>query len=69
MTPDLGRGACEALIDAVALATCLREASSVAEGLTAYDRRRRRRTQRLARMSTAASRMVRIGTPSGFATH
>jgi 2-polyprenyl-6-methoxyphenol hydroxylase-like FAD-dependent oxidoreductase len=57
MRPDLGRGACEALIDAVALATCLRGAPTVPDGLRAYDRERRRRTQRLARTSAMAARL------------
>ena len=60
MPPDLGRGACEALIDAVALATRLREAPTVPDGLRAYDRERRRPTQRLASMSSAAARLSRI---------
>lgn len=55
MTPDLGRGACEALVDAVALADALRDADSVRAGLAAYDRIRRRPTQRVARMAAAAS--------------
>ena len=63
MPPDLGRGACEALIDAVALATCLRDASAVPDGLGAYDRERRRHTQRLASMSSAAARLSRIRHP------
>ncbi|MEU4239609.1 FAD-dependent oxidoreductase [Actinoplanes sp. NPDC026619] len=54
MTPDLGRGACEAMIDAVSLAACLESG-----GLTAYDKNRRRTTQRLARMAGAASWMTR----------
>lgn len=60
MTPDLGRGACEALVDAVALAACLREAATVSAGLGAYDRQRRPTTQRLARMSHGAARMTRV---------
>jgi 2-polyprenyl-6-methoxyphenol hydroxylase-like FAD-dependent oxidoreductase len=56
MTPDLGRGACEALVDGVALATCLTMASTVGKGLTAYDAERRRPTQRLARMSRLVNR-------------
>jgi 2-polyprenyl-6-methoxyphenol hydroxylase-like FAD-dependent oxidoreductase len=60
MTPDLGRGACEALIDAVALATSLRGASSLPEGLRAYDRERRPPTQRLARLSSVAARLTRV---------
>ncbi len=59
MTPDLGRGACEAMIDAVVLAGRLRDAGSIADGLRAYDRERRRTTQRLARMAGAAAWMSR----------
>jgi 2-polyprenyl-6-methoxyphenol hydroxylase-like FAD-dependent oxidoreductase len=59
MTPDLGRGACEALIDGVTLARCLRDSRSVEEGLRSYDRLRRRPTQRLAAAATAASRLTR----------
>ncbi|MFI2711615.1 FAD-dependent monooxygenase [Micromonospora sp. NPDC018662] len=48
MTPDLGQGACQALIDAVALADCVRDADDLPAALRAYDRRRRRPTQRIA---------------------
>ncbi|MDP9497202.1 MAG: FAD-dependent monooxygenase [Actinomycetota bacterium] len=54
MTPNLGQGACLALEDAVELAACLREGG----GLPAYDRRRRPRTQRLARASRRLGRLV-----------
>jgi 2-polyprenyl-6-methoxyphenol hydroxylase-like FAD-dependent oxidoreductase len=59
MTPDLGRGACEALVDAVALADCLAHSSTVEEGLRAYDQRRRRTTTRLALASATAGRLTR----------
>lgn len=59
MTPDLGRGACEALVDAVTLASCLAAAVTVADGLRAYDGRRRRLTQRLTSAAAAASRLTR----------
>lgn len=59
MSPDFGRGACEALIDAVALADCLASAATAAEGLSAYDRQRRRPTQRIASAAAAASRLTR----------
>jgi 2-polyprenyl-6-methoxyphenol hydroxylase-like FAD-dependent oxidoreductase len=58
MTPDLGRGACEALIDAVTLARCVADAARLGDGLAAYDRIRRRPTQRLARVSRLVSRMA-----------
>ncbi|MFF5291789.1 FAD-dependent monooxygenase [Paractinoplanes globisporus] len=51
MAPDLGRGACEAIIDAVTLGRA---------GPAAYERDRRRSTQRLVRMAGAASRLTRM---------
>ncbi|GIE96234.1 FAD-dependent oxidoreductase [Paractinoplanes rishiriensis] len=61
MTPDLGRGACEAVIDAVTLTNCLIKD----QNLMAYDAKRRRTTQRLARMAGAAAWLthVRRGVP------
>jgi 2-polyprenyl-6-methoxyphenol hydroxylase-like FAD-dependent oxidoreductase len=58
MTPDLGRGACEAIIDAITLARCLREHPDVSDALAGYDEQRRRPTQRLARMSYRMSRIA-----------
>jgi 2-polyprenyl-6-methoxyphenol hydroxylase-like FAD-dependent oxidoreductase len=59
MPPDLGRGACEALLDAVALADAVAGTTDIRAGLAAYDRRRRRPTQRLATTAAAASRLTR----------
>jgi hypothetical protein len=50
MPPDIGRGACEAIVDAVSLGR---------GGPVTYDRDRRRTTQRLARMAGAASWLTR----------
>jgi len=50
MPPDIGRGACEAIIDAVSLGR---------SGAVAYDRDRRRTTQRLVRVAGAASWLTR----------
>jgi 2-polyprenyl-6-methoxyphenol hydroxylase-like FAD-dependent oxidoreductase len=47
MTPNLGQGACQALEDAVVLGTVM----ASGDGLTAYDRQRRPRTQMIARRS------------------
>ncbi|HEY2281570.1 MAG TPA: FAD-dependent monooxygenase [Streptosporangiaceae bacterium] len=58
MPPDLGRGACEALVDAVTLARCLREAETVAGGLRGYDRQRRPVTRRLARAASLTARLA-----------
>ncbi|MEU6202526.1 FAD-dependent oxidoreductase [Micromonospora musae] len=60
MTPDLGRGACEAIIDAVALASHLRETPAVEQALREYDRQRRPTTQRLARLANLAARMSHL---------
>ena len=49
MAPNLGRGACESLIDAVVLASAVSAAPDVPTGLQRYDRARRRRTQRIVR--------------------
>jgi len=58
MTPDLGQGACQAIIDAVTLAGCLKT-HDVPGGLAAYDRLRRRKTQRMARRSLLLNRLAR----------
>lgn len=58
MTPNLGRGACEALVDGVSLARCLVAEPRVEDALAAYDAARRRPTQRLARMAGLVSRMA-----------
>lgn len=60
MTPDLGRGACEAIIDAVTLAHSVSVAPIVAAGLLTYDRQRRPPTQRLARVAGMATRLTRM---------
>ncbi|MGP3989110.1 FAD-dependent monooxygenase [Streptomyces sp. 3N207] len=57
MTPDLGQGACQALEDAVVLARAM-EQVTVAEGLAAYDRARRPRTQMIARRSRRIGAMA-----------
>lgn len=57
MAPNLGRGACETLVDALALAEAMREASQVQAGLRSYDRARRRPTRRLVRLARAANRV------------
>ncbi len=57
MTPDLGQGACQALLDGVALAASLR-GRSIPDGLAAYDRARRRRTQRLVTLARSVHRLA-----------
>ena len=64
MTPDLGRGACEALVDAVTLTRCLtgaegrRPAGDVDGALARYDRLRRRPTQRLQSLARGMGRVA-----------
>ncbi|MFI5845540.1 FAD-dependent monooxygenase [Catenuloplanes sp. NPDC051500] len=60
MTPDLGRGACEAMIDAVTLARCLRDTPTITEALPRYDGERRPSTRRLARAAGLAARLTRV---------
>jgi 2-polyprenyl-6-methoxyphenol hydroxylase-like FAD-dependent oxidoreductase len=62
MTPDLGRGACEALVDAVTLSRCLAGGAAarhadLGAALARYDAVRRRPTQRL---QAASYRMGRL---------
>lgn len=57
MTPNLGRGACEALIDAVILAELL-NSRPVPEALKVYNRRRVLRSQALRVASSAMTRLV-----------
>lgn len=61
MTPTLGQGACQALIDGVVLADCLRHAAdpaAVTAALRQYDQQRRRPTQRLAAASRRATKVI-----------
>jgi len=58
MTPNIGRGACEALVDGVTLGRCLVDVPQVERALAAYDAERRKATQRLARMARIVSRMA-----------
>jgi 2-polyprenyl-6-methoxyphenol hydroxylase-like FAD-dependent oxidoreductase len=51
MAPNLGRGACESLIDAVALGRALSTGDTVREGLRRYDRVRRSSTRRIVAMA------------------
>ncbi|PRX45926.1 2-polyprenyl-6-methoxyphenol hydroxylase-like FAD-dependent oxidoreductase [Prauserella shujinwangii] len=58
MLPNLGRGACEALVDGVTLARLLVTSDRPDRALAAYDRVRRRRTQRLVRASAVLNRVA-----------
>ncbi|WP_146360280.1 FAD-dependent monooxygenase [Arthrobacter yangruifuii] len=63
MAPNLGRGACEALLDAVTLIDALTAAPDVAAGLQRYDAGRRRRGNLMVR---AARLLNRVGTAEHF---
>jgi 2-polyprenyl-6-methoxyphenol hydroxylase-like FAD-dependent oxidoreductase len=56
MAPNLGRGACEALIDADTLVDALSGAPDVESGLARYDSGRRRVTRRIVRLARALNR-------------
>ncbi|RJQ80727.1 hypothetical protein D5S17_06700 [Pseudonocardiaceae bacterium YIM PH 21723] len=58
MTPDMGQGANQTILDAHCLARCLTTSPSVRLALTRYDRIRRRPAQRIARTSTVVGRMT-----------
>ncbi|MFF0718148.1 FAD-dependent monooxygenase [Micromonospora sp. NPDC003816] len=60
MTPDLGQGACQALIDAVALSEALAVESDVSAALARYDGVRRVPTQRMAAMAVRAGRLAQV---------
>ncbi len=62
MTPNLGRGACEALIDAVTLADLL-NSRPIDDALRAYDRDRVLRTQAL-RAASRALMVVALAGPA-----
>ncbi|MDS1113079.1 FAD-dependent oxidoreductase [Gordonia westfalica] len=58
MTPNLGQGANQAMEDAATLTALLgRTGASIDDALRAYDRLRRRRTQRIARQASAIGRV------------
>ncbi|NKS82083.1 NAD(P)-binding protein [Rhodococcus hoagii] len=57
MAPNLGRGACEAMVDAATLGRLLTE-HAVPDALRRYDRARRRPTRRLVRASHVAGRIA-----------
>lgn len=58
MAPNIGRGACEGILDAVVLAQELEAARTLDEGLRAFDKRRRRAAQRVVLASRALGRFA-----------
>ncbi|PPB49350.1 2-polyprenyl-6-methoxyphenol hydroxylase [Arthrobacter pityocampae] len=63
MTPDLGRGANEAILDAMSLVQHLEAHDDVGSALAAYDRSRRRVTQRIASGSLAVHTLIHGSPP------
>ncbi len=59
MTPDLGQGACQAIIDAITLTTHLRT-HDVPTALKTYNQTRRRPTQRMTKQSLTLNRLARM---------
>jgi 2-polyprenyl-6-methoxyphenol hydroxylase-like FAD-dependent oxidoreductase len=51
MVPDLGQGACQALIDGLVLGECLTSSADPRDALVRYDRLRRRPSQRVAALA------------------
>jgi 2-polyprenyl-6-methoxyphenol hydroxylase-like FAD-dependent oxidoreductase len=58
MTPSLGRGACEAILDGEALTTCPAEHDDITNALTRCDALRRPRTQRMVSRSRIATTLT-----------
>jgi 2-polyprenyl-6-methoxyphenol hydroxylase-like FAD-dependent oxidoreductase len=63
VTPDIGQGACLAIEDAVVLAAMTAEHSDLDVALAAYDRARRPRTQKLARISGRSAQVQQASNP------
>ena len=64
MRPNLGQGAGQAIEDAEALADCIGANDGVAEALLAYELRRRRAANRVAKLSRSAGRIAQLRQPS-----
>jgi 2-polyprenyl-6-methoxyphenol hydroxylase-like FAD-dependent oxidoreductase len=58
MAPNLGRGACESVLDATALAHAMDTAPDIATGLRRYDRMRRHRTQQIVGVARLLNRVA-----------
>ncbi|TNM42776.1 FAD-binding monooxygenase [Nocardioides albidus] len=58
MRPHLGQGGCQAIVDAVVLASLLASETSATAAFAAFEARRRRTTARVVRASRAAGRAV-----------
>lgn len=63
MTPDLGQGACQAIEDAVVLASCLKEEGDVEAALRLYEARRAERVAYVVRQSRRLGRIGQLENP------
>ncbi len=61
MAPNLGRGACEAIVDAAALGRAVAEGPDIPTALRRYNRSRRLRTRMLVHGSAVAARVATTG--------
>ncbi|OAS13799.1 FAD-dependent monooxygenase [Paenibacillus oryzisoli] len=62
MLPNLGQGGAQAIEDAIVLARCLRN-TDIPTGLSAYEKERMTRVNRIVRMSRSMGRMVQLENP------
>jgi 2-polyprenyl-6-methoxyphenol hydroxylase-like FAD-dependent oxidoreductase len=67
MLPHLGQGACQAIEDAVVLASCLSGGGSPDVALADYERRRRQRVRSAVRNSARAARFAHLRGPAAAA--
>lgn len=62
MMPNLGQGGAQAIEDAIVLARCLRN-PDIPTALSAYEKERMDRANRIVRMSRSMGRMVQLENP------
>ncbi|MEH6307600.1 FAD-dependent monooxygenase [Olivibacter sp. CPCC 100613] len=62
-TPNMGQGACQAIEDAVILATCIAKKGSVVTALDEYEKRRVKRTKRIILLSRLLGWMAHLESP------
>ena len=67
MLPNLGQGGCQAIEDAAALATSLATGADVCDALTAYERSRKPRAEKVARQSRQMSGLAHQRNPATVA--
>ena len=63
MTPNLGQGACQAIEDAVALGSCLKESTDIAAALQLYEKRRVTRANNITRLAHLIGQSVQWENP------